>query len=85
MQKKLHAVLNIFMGSFFGVFVGDLIANYRSYQQFQEIYDAADSAPWYYLSIPSLILFLTVVLICGGIKLILMILWRKTPERGGRK
>ena len=70
-MKELNTVLNILMGSFFGVFVGDLISTYRHYRQFQEIYDATNSAPWYYGSIPSLILFISVVIICLVIKLII--------------
>ena len=41
-MKELNTVLNILMGSFFGVFVGDLISTYRHYRQFQEIYDACE-------------------------------------------
>ena len=70
-MKKLNTFLNILMGSFFGVFVGDLIANYRNYQQFHEIYDTANSAPWYYGAISSLILFIVVVIVCVIIKLII--------------
>ena len=70
-MKKLNAFLNILMGSFFGVFIGDLIANYKNYQQFYEIYDAANSAPWYYGASSSLILFVAVVVICVVIKLII--------------
>lgn len=70
-MKGLNTVLNILMGSFFGVFVGDLIYTYRNYRQFQEIYAAANSAPWYYGAADSLILFLTVVIICVIIKLII--------------
>lgn len=70
-MKKLNTFLNILMGSFFGVFVGDLIANYRNYQQFHEIYDATNSAPWYYGAISSLILFIAVVIVCVIIKLII--------------
>jgi len=70
-MKKLNAFLNILMGSFFGVFIGDLIANYRNYQQFHEIYDTANSAPWCYGAISSLILFIVVVIICVIIKLII--------------
>ena len=70
-MKKLNTLLNIFMGSFFGVFIGNLIASYRNYRQFHEIYDAANSAPWYYQAVPSLLLFLAVILICVVIKLII--------------
>ena len=70
-MKTLNTVLNILMGSFFGVFIGDLIANYKNYQQFHEIYDATNSAPWYYGSLSSLILFLAVVIICVVVKLII--------------
>ena len=70
-MKKLNTFLNILMGSFFGVFIGDLIANYKNYQQFQEIYDATNSAPWYYGALSSLILFIAVVIVCVIIKLII--------------
>ena len=70
-MKGLNTVLNILMGSFFGVFIGDLISSYKNYQQYKEIYDAANSAPWYFGATDSLILFLTVVIICVIIKLII--------------
>ena len=59
------------MGSFFGVFIGDLFANYKNYRQFHENYDATNSAPWYYGAISSLILFIAVVIVCVIIKLII--------------
>ena len=59
------------MGSFFGVFIGDLFAHYKNYRQFHEIYDATNSAPWYYGAISSLILFIAVVIVCVIIKLII--------------
>ena len=70
-MENLNRVLNVLIGSFFGVFIGDLIANHRNYHQFQEIYDATNSAPWYYGSISSLILFIAVVIICVVIKVII--------------
>ena len=70
-MKELNSFLNVLMGSFFGVFIGDLIANYRNYQQFHEIYDASNSAPWYYGALSSLILFIAVVIVCVVIKLII--------------
>ena len=70
-MKKLNAFLNILMGSFFGAFIGDLIANYKNYKQFHEIYDVANSAPWYYGALSSLILFIAVVIVCVAIKLII--------------
>ena len=69
-MKELNTVLNILMGSFFGVFIGDLRSTYRHYRQFREIYEATNSAPWYYGTADSLILFLSVVIICVVIKLI---------------
>ena len=69
-MQELNTVLNILMGSFFGVFIGDLVSTYKHYRQFREIYDAANSAPWYYGAADSLILFLSVVMICVVIKLI---------------
>lgn len=70
-MKKLNTFLNILMGSFFGVFIGNLIANYKNYQQFSEIYDATNSAPWYYGSLSSLVLFIAVVFVSVVIKLII--------------
>ena len=70
-MKKLNTFLNVLMGSFFGVFIGDLIAKYKIYQQFHEIYDATNSAPWYYGVLSSLILFIAVVIVCVIIKLII--------------
>ena len=70
-MKDLNAVLNVLMGSFFGYFIGDLISTYKNYQQFKEIYDAANSAPWYFGAAGSLILFLTVVIVAVIIKLII--------------
>ncbi len=70
-MKKLNAILNILMGSFFGVFIGDLIATYRNYRQFHEVYDAANSAPWYYGAFSGLILFVAIVILCVVIKLII--------------
>ena len=77
-MKKLNTFLNILMGSFFGVFVGDLIANYRKYRQFHEIYDATNSAPWYYGSLTSLMLFIAIVVVCVVIKLIIHYIHNKT-------
>ena len=70
-MKRSQHFLNVLMASFFGVFIGNLISSYRNYQQFQEIYDATNSAPRYYGALPSLILFIAVVIICVVIKLII--------------
>ena len=77
-MKKMNTFLNILMGSFFGVFLGDLITNYRNYQQFHEIYDATNSAPWYYGSLTSLMLFIAIVVVCVVIKLIIHYIHNKT-------
>ena len=70
-MKKLNDFLNIIMGSFFGVFIGSTIANYREYRAYPEIYEA-QSAPWYYHgALSSFILFLAVVIICVLIKLLI--------------
>ncbi len=70
-MKKLNDFLNVIMGSFFGVFVGSTIANYREYRTYPEIYEAS-SAPWYYHgALTSFILFLAVVIICVLIKLLI--------------
>ena len=76
-MKKLNMFLNILMGSFFGVFVGRTISNYRSYQTHPEIY-VGNSAPWYcFGALQSLMLFLAVVVICVIIQLIIR---HKTKE-----
>lgn len=70
-MKKLNMFLNILMGSFFGVFVGNTIANYRHYHAFPEIY-VGNSAPWYcFGALQSFMLFLVVVIICVVIKLVI--------------
>ena len=77
MKSTIH-ILNVLMASFFGVFIGNLIANYRNYQQFHEIYDATNSAPWYYGSLTSLMLFIAIVVVCVVIKLIIHYIHNKT-------
>ena len=70
-MKNLNAFLNILMGSFFGVFIGSTIANYREYRTFPEIY-AVNSAPWYYFgAFQSFLLFIAAVVICTAAKLII--------------
>ena len=69
--EKTQYFFVFLMGSFFGVFIGDLFAHYKNYRQFHEIYDATNSAPWYYGAISSLILFIAVVIVCVIIKLII--------------
>ncbi len=67
-MKKFNSFLNILMGSFFGVFVGSAISNYREYRVYPDIY-AARSAPWYcYGALPAFILFVAVLVICVLIK-----------------
>ncbi len=56
------------MGSFFGVFIGTTIMNYREYVNMPEIY-AMRSAPWYcYGALTSFLLLVAVVAICVIIK-----------------
>ena len=70
-MNKLNAFLNILMGSFFGVFVGNTIANYREYCNYPEIYEV-NSAPWYcFGALQSFLLFAAVVIVCAVIKLII--------------
>ena len=76
-MKKLNTFLNILMGSFFGVFVGNTISNYREVKAHPEIL-VGNSAPWYcFGALQSLMLFLAVVVICVIIKLIIR---HKTKE-----
>ena len=70
-MKKLDAFLNILMGSFFGVFVGSLIAYYREYRTYPEIYEV-QSAPWYcHGALDGFLLFVAVAVICIAIKWII--------------
>ena len=70
-MKKLNQFLNVMMGSFFGVFIGTTIYNYREYLQMPDIYEMRP-APWYcYGALDSFLLFLAVVVICVIIKLII--------------
>ena len=45
-MKKLNEVLNIIMGSFFGVFIGYSIYQYFDYKRNPGLYEI-QSAPWY--------------------------------------
>ncbi len=69
-MKNINRFLNILMGSFFGVFIGNVIYSYVYWHRHPEIYQA-QSAPWYYSALPSLALFAAVVIVCVIIKLIL--------------
>ncbi len=70
-MKELNNFLNVLMASFFGVFIGNTIYNYREYRNFPEIYEMR-SAPWYcYGALPAFYLFIAVVVICVVIKLII--------------
>ncbi len=70
-MTKLNSFLNILMGSFFGVFVGRTISNYREYCNYPEIY-VGNSAPWYcFGALQSFLLFAAVVIVCVVIKLII--------------
>ena len=66
-MEKLDRFLSVLMGSFFGVFIGNLVYYYYKYRRFPEIY-AARSALWYYDALPALILFLIAVIVCLIIK-----------------
>ncbi len=66
-MEKLDRFLNILMGSFFGVFIGNLIYYYRRFHQHPDLY-ALRSAPWYYDVLPSLFLFLITAAICLIVK-----------------
>ena len=45
-MKKFNQILNIIMGSFFGVFIGSTISNYREYMQMPDIYEMQPEQ-WY--------------------------------------
>ena len=78
--RKIDTILNILMGSFFGVFIGNTIANYRDYRSFPEIYEMR-SAPWYcYGALTSFILFMAVVVVCVLVKIIIRVFVRKKDE-----
>lgn len=70
-MKKFNQILNIIMGSFFGVFIGSTISNYREYMQMPDIYEMRPE-PWYcYGALSSFLLFIAVVVICVIIKIII--------------
>ncbi|MBR6115382.1 MAG: hypothetical protein IKQ10_09445 [Oscillospiraceae bacterium] len=70
-MQKINTFLNVMMGSFFGVFIGSTISNYREYRALPEIY-AARSGPWYaYGALQALALFGAVTLVCVIIKVII--------------
>lgn len=70
-MKKFDQFLNVLMGSFFGVFIGTTIMNYREYLRMPDIYEMRP-APWYcYGALTSLLLFCAVVVICVIIKIII--------------
>lgn len=78
--RKIDTILNILMGLFFGVFIGNTIVNYREYRAFPEIYEMR-SAPWYcYGALTSFILFMAVVVACVLIKIIIRVFVRKKDE-----
>lgn len=69
-MKKFSSLLNVVIGSFFGVFIGITIMNYREYKMFPQIYEV-QSAPWYCNgALTSFIIFVVVAAICIVIKLI---------------
>lgn len=76
-MKKLDAFLNILMGSFFGVFIGNTISNYREYRAFPEIYEIRPAPWWVYGALPSFILFIAVVVICVVLKFVIHIKLKK--------
>ena len=70
-MKSFNSLLNIVMGSFFGVFISVTIMNYREYKMFPQIYEVR-SAPWYcYGALTSFVIFVAVAVICIAIKLII--------------
>ncbi|MBP5291961.1 MAG: hypothetical protein J6Y90_05035 [Lachnospiraceae bacterium] len=70
-MEKLNNFLNIIMGSFFGVFVGNTVFNYLDYRKHPEIYEV-NSAPWYYhYALTSFVLFVLVVIVCMIIKFVI--------------
>ena len=70
-MKKFNQFLNVLMGSFFGVFIGTTIMNYREYLHMPDIYEMRP-APWYcYGALTSFLLFVVVVVICAIIKIII--------------
>ena len=70
-MKKLNQFLNVLMGSFFGVFIGSTVFNYREYLQMPEIYEMRPE-PWYcYGALTSFVLFAAVAVICVIIKIVI--------------
>lgn len=73
---KFNKILNIVMGTSFGVFLGHLIYNFVDYKEHRVLYEL-QSAPWYTSSIIYALATLGIVFIAIVIKVILLISSRK--------
>ena len=66
-MKKLNALLNVVMGTFAGVFIGNGIYVVWNYKMRPELY-ATQSSPWYTSILVSGIVTFAMLLICTAIK-----------------
>ena len=70
MLKKLNYILNILIGSFFGVFVGRGIYVFWDYKAHSDLY-AMQSAPWYTSILVNGIFTIVILIVAIIIKLII--------------
>ena len=70
MLKKLNYILNILIGSFFGVFVGRGIYVFLDYKAHSDLY-AMQSAPWYTSILVNGIFTIVILIVAIIIKLII--------------
>lgn len=69
-MRKFNRFLNVLIGAFFGMFVGQTFFSYREHLRVPEL--GMRSAPWYYYEpLSSFLLFLAVVVICVILKIII--------------
>lgn len=70
MSKRINQVLNIIMGCFVGVAVGNGVYVYLDYKAHPDLY-AAWSAPWYASILVRGMVAVIVLVVCFGIKFII--------------
>lgn len=70
MLKRMNQILNIIMGSFFGVFIGHGIYVYWDFRRHPDLY-AMQSAPWYTGIMIYGMCTLVVLVVCFILKLII--------------
>lgn len=70
MLKKLNQILNIVVGSFFGVFLGHGIYVFQDYKSHPGLYEM-QSSPWYASILVYGAVFIAVLLAAIAVKLII--------------